>query len=161
MRNRNTKQTIEEKCSQHLEVNIPKPRLPNVISFNVPEEFTPENAEEKIMSQNHETSLIEGSIRPTFTFRNKKNNNRNLVVEASPETRKLIIQRKLKIGWQLCNVQEYMKVNRCFKCSKFNHRAQECTGEVICPLCTGKHKLKECTAQENDFKCINCITHNL
>jgi DNA-directed RNA polymerase subunit RPC12/RpoP len=111
------------------------------------------------MTQNHELSLIEGSIRPKSAFKNK-NNNRNLVADISPETRKLIIQRQLKIGWQLRNVQDYTKLNRCFRCSKFNHSAQECTGEVTCPLCTGKHKLKECAAPENEYKCINCITHN-
>jgi hypothetical protein len=37
------------------------------------------------------------------------------------------------------------------------HRMQERTD---LPLCTGKHKLKECTVSSSDYKCINCAKSN-
>lgn len=151
--------TIEEKCSQQLEVNVPKLRNPNVIIYNIPEEISIENAAEIISSQNGERNVSENSIRPKFIMTNRRNT-RHLVAEVNPETWRNIVQRKLKIGWQICNVEDYVKINRCFKCSKFNHRAEECKGEETCPLCTGTHKLKECKATQNELKCITCVTHN-
>ena len=32
--------------------------------------------------------------------------------------------------------------------------------EETCPLCSGGHRLKVCTANKTEYKCINCITHN-
>ena len=33
-------------------------------------------------------------------------------------------------------------------------------GDLTCPLCAGDHKLSECKASTNEFKCINCINYN-
>jgi hypothetical protein len=30
----------------------------------------------------------------------------------------------------------------------------------MCPLCAGKHKLKECTAPRDEYKCINFMMYN-
>jgi len=40
----------------------------------------------------------------------------------------------------------------------YNHTLRECRGKETCPLFAGSHKLKECTAQPTDYKCINCKT---
>jgi len=61
----------------------------------------------------------------------------------------------------ICNVEDYVSVNRCFKCSGYNHRHTECKSEETCPLCAGKHKLKECTAPRSEYKCMNCVKYNL
>ena len=150
---------IEEQCSQLLEVNVPQLRNPNVIIFNVPDDITPENAVDVITTQNQELNLANDSIKPKFIMKSK-GNTRHLIAEVKPETWRKIGLRKLKIGWQICNVEEYVKVNRCYKCSKFNHRAAECRGEETCPLCAEGHKLGECKAAKKDFKCTNCITYN-
>jgi len=65
----------------------------------------------------------------------------------------------MKIGWVSHNVDDYIPVNKYFKCSKHNHRLADCRGEEIC-LCTGRHKLRECTSSQNDFKCTNCTIYN-
>ena len=57
-------------------------------------------------------------------------------------------------------IRTYIVANRCFKCSRFNHRFRDCRGEETCPLCAGNHKLKECTATPMEYKCINCLTYN-
>lgn len=103
--------------------------------------------------------MPEESIRAKFVYRNKRNG-RNLVAEVDTTTWRTLSGRKLKIGWQLCRVEDYIKINRCFRCSKFNHKAVNCSGEETCPLCAGQHKLKECKATEEDLKCINCIMYN-
>ena len=150
---------ISEQCSQLFEVNSAKLWKPSVIIFNVPEDLTTETAAETIMAQNPELNLSEGSITPKFTFK-AKNNSHNLVAEVTPECWRVIAKKKLKIGWQVCNVDNYIKINRCFKCSKYNHRAKDCTGEAACPHCSENHSLKECTANKNAYKCINCMNYN-
>jgi len=67
---------------------------------------------------------------------------------------------RMTTGWVICKVDDYIQVNRCFKCSRYNHRLADCRGEETCPLCTGSHKLRECTAQQKDFKGINCMTYS-
>jgi len=57
-------------------------------------------------------------------------------------------------------VEDYLVATRCFKYSRFNHRHQDCRGEETCPLYAGRHKMKECTANSSEYKCINCATYN-
>ena len=150
---------IEKQCSQQIEVNIPKLRNPNVIIFNVPDDVTVENAAAIITSQNAELNLLEGSLRPRFIFKTRKII-RNLVMEVKPECWRTLVERKIKIGWQICNVEDYVKVNRCYRCSKYNHRADKCTADTTCPVCAGPHNLRDCQASREEFKCINCISNN-
>jgi len=81
-------------------------------------------------------------------------------MEVGAETRKLLIQKKIKLGWQICKIEDYIVANRCFKCSRFNHRFRDCRGEVTCPQCAGTNILKECTADPRSYKCISCSTYN-
>jgi len=83
-----------------------------------------------------------------------------MVMEVGAQTRKLLIQRKIKPDWQICKIEDYLIAKRCFKCSRFNHRFCDCRGEVTCPLCAGTHTLKECTADPRAYKCTNCLTYN-
>jgi len=85
---------------------------------------------------------------------------RNAVVEVGAETRKILLNKKVRLGWQICKTDDYLTATRCFKCSKFNHRTQDCRGEVTCPLCAGPHTLKECKGDTTTFKCINCENYN-
>jgi len=81
-------------------------------------------------------------------------------MEVGPDTRRKLLQNKLKIEWQICNVADYLVAMRCFKCSRFNHRHKDCKGEETCPLCAEGHKLRECTASTEQHRCINCMTYN-
>jgi len=68
------------------------------------------------------------------------------VIEVGPETRTKLQQKKLKIGWQICNAEDYLVAMRCFKCRRFNRRHKDCKGKETCPLCIEGHKLRECKA---------------
>jgi hypothetical protein len=81
-------------------------------------------------------------------------------MEVGAQARKQLLQKKVKLGWLICKIEEYIAANRCFKCSRFNRRFRDCRGEETCPLCAGSHKLKECTATPKEYKCINCLTYN-
>jgi hypothetical protein len=70
------------------------------------------------------------------------------------------VKTKIKIGWHIWNTEDYIVVNRCYKCNMYNHRASNCRGIETCPLCTGGHKFRGCTASADDYKCINCVNIN-
>jgi hypothetical protein len=118
-----------------------------------------ENAQELIMKQNSEQSIEQDDITPRYIFQDKRKA-KNLVVEVNSITRKKLLGKKMKLGWNMCNVDDYIRINRCYKCSKFNHRAQDCKGEVTCPICAGKHFLRECQATKEEYKCTNCVNFN-
>jgi len=50
-------------------------------------------------------------------------------MEVGPQTRKQLLQTKLKIGWDICNVADYLVPTICYKCSRYNHKHNDCKGE--------------------------------
>jgi hypothetical protein len=140
-------------------VYVPKLWKPRLVIYNIPHDISIENAEETILAQNPELNAKQGDIGVKFTYRTKRDQI-NMVIVVGPLMRKKLLQTKLKIGWLICKIEDYLMAKRCFKCSRFNHRHQNCQGEETCPLCAGAHKLKECTVPANQHKCINCMTYN-
>jgi hypothetical protein len=150
---------IEEKCGTELEVKIQRRRNPRLVLLNIPDDITIENAEETLTAQNSELDIKKGDIRAKFCYTTKRKT-RNLVIEVDSQTRKTIMQPKIKLGWSICRVDDYIVARRCFRCSGYNHNFGDCKGQETCPLCTGSHKLKDCTATKSEHKCTNCITYN-
>ena len=132
---------------------------PRLVIYNIPEDITTQNVEDTIIAQNPELNLNKGDISAKFTYVTKRQA-RNLVIEVAAGTRRQVIHKKLKLGWIMCNLGDYLVANRWYKCSKFNHRFRECRGIETCPLCAGNHSLKECAATQEQYKCINCHTFN-
>jgi hypothetical protein len=116
---------IKAKCSQHLDVHIHKLKNPSLIIYNVPEKITKENSDEIIATQNPELNLCEGDVKPKFITKGRRNT-RNLVAEVGPLVRRQIFKTKLKIGWHICKAEDYVVVNRCYNCSGYNHKANQC-----------------------------------
>jgi hypothetical protein len=150
---------IKEKCKEELEPILQKWRNPRLIIRNTPDDITTKNIEETLIKQNPELHLQSGDIIPKFCYTTKKLT-RNLVIEVNAQTRKSLMQRRVKLGWMICKVEDYLVPNRCYKCSRYNHRQHDCRGEETCPLCAGRHKMKDCTVSPPDYKCINCATYN-
>ena len=150
---------IELKCGEELQANVLKMRKPRLVIHNIPEDTSITNLEETIMTQNPDIGLKKGDIETKFIY-TTKNKGRNIVLEVEPQVRKLLIQAKIKMGWQICRAVDYVVVTRCFKCSRFNHRHRECKGDETCPLCAGPHRLKDCKADPRSYKCVNCTTYN-
>ena len=150
---------IRDKCGDRLETNVQKRRNPRLIIYNVPDETTLENAADIICDQNPELAVTREDITAKFIFKNKRNV-RNLVIELTTETYRIMRQKKLKIGWVICHTEDYISVTKCHKCSKFNHHQSECRSEETCPLCAGQHKMIECKATRAQYRCVNCTTYN-
>jgi hypothetical protein len=151
---------IKSKCGEELEAILHRRRNPRLVIRNIPEDITTSNIEGTLINQNPDLSLKAGDITAKYTYETKYHS-RNLVVEVNAQTRKILLQKKVKLGWMICKAEDYLVATRCYKCSRFNHRHQDCRGEETCPLCAGRHKMKECTAKSTDYKCTNCATYNL
>jgi len=149
---------ISTKCGEQLEITKHKLRKPRLIIYNVSEANTIENIT-IIKAQTPEITLNGEDTVAKFRYKNRKVTY-NIVIEVGPQARKQIFQTKLKIGWEICNVEAYLVPTRCYRCSRYNHKHNECKGEETCPHCAGKHKLKECTAPAREHKFINCINYN-
>ena len=150
---------IQEACGEELEVNIQKLRNPRLVMLNIPSDITLENVKETLTQQNIELHLEDGKIEPKFSYTTKRGN-KNLVIEVDSNTRKKLLQNRIKMGWIICKVDDYIVAKRCFRCSRFNHTHKECKGVEVCPLCSGNHKLKECTTPKSGHQCINCQGYN-
>jgi hypothetical protein len=105
-----------------------------MIIHNVPQDVTIENLQETVLAENPELGLVLGNIEARFKFTTKRGLVK-MVIEVISETRKELLDKKLKIGWLICNVDDYLVAKRCFKCGRFRH--QECRGEETCPVCCG------------------------
>ena len=79
------------------------------------------------MKQNSELCVENEDITPRYLFKDKRKAN-NLVIEVNSTTRMKFLGTKMKLGWNMCNVDDYIKINRCYKCSKFNHRLKTAKG---------------------------------
>jgi hypothetical protein len=150
---------INVKCGEALEANVPILWKPRLIIRNIPQEMTVEGFEETLLTQNPELGMKPGDVAARYMFRTKKGEI-NMVVEVGPEKRKKLLQSKLKIGWLICRAGDYLVAKRCYKCSRYNHKHQECKGEETCSLCAGGHSLKDCKTPSNQHKCINCMNYN-
>ena len=150
---------IKERCGEELEIRVHRLRNPRLVILNTPTDITPENVKEILMQQNRELAINNGNIEPKFCYTTKRGT-RNLVIEVDPGTRRNLIQTRVKLGWAICKVDDYVIAKRCYRCSRYNHTYKECKGEETCPLCTGNHKLKECSATKSEYKCTNCQVYN-
>ena len=124
---------INAECGEVLEAHAPKLRKPRIIIRNIPQDMSVENFEEILLAQNPELGMKPGEVSTRFKFKTK-GGELNMVVEVGPETRKKLLRTKLKMGWLIFSVGDYLVAKRCLKCSKYNHRHQECKGEETC-LC--------------------------
>jgi len=151
--------SITDKLGDKIETHMQRPRKPTLKIINIPEEISTDNIEDTLMAQNPEIGVGKGVIIPKFTYETKKHT-RNIVIEVSAQTRKKLIDNKVKIGRINCSIEDYLVATRCLKCSRFNHRMRDCRGTETCPLCADNHNLKECKAQPTEYKCINCRSYN-
>ena len=136
---------ITDKLGYKIETHMQRPRKPRLKIIQHIGGNLHKNIEDNLIAQNPEIGVGKGEIIPKFTYETKRHT-RNVVIEVSAQTRKKLIDNKVKIGWINCSIEDYLVATRCFKCSRFNHRIRDCRGTETCPLYADNYNLKECKA---------------
>jgi len=67
------------------------------VIYNIPETISTRNLEDTLLAQNPELNLKTGDITAKFSHETKRRH-RNLVIEVNAQTRKILIQKKVKLG---------------------------------------------------------------
>ena len=142
-----------------MDVNIQKLRNPRLFPLNIPEDITLDHVGEAVTRQNPEKDIKIGDIKAKFCYVTMLEK-RNLVIEVDPSTRGKFLTTRIKLGWTICRVEDYIVAKKCYRYSRFNHTFREFKGVETCPLCAGRHRLKGCTTTKTEYKCINCRTYN-
>ena len=71
--------------------------------------------------------------------------------------RKVLAAGRMKVGWTMCRLREFVRPKSCFRCLDFGHLAKDCKGidrSKKCRRCGEEgHIAKDC---KNDPKCMLC-----
>lgn len=109
--------------------------------------------------KNQNEFLADKQMKMINFFKVNSSRSFSAIIEVTSETSELIIENGfVKIMFSKCRVFEYIRINRCFKCQGYNHKAFECKHMRACKKCAGDHDLKEC--ESNVIKCVNCKIAN-
>jgi hypothetical protein len=73
-----------------------------------------------LLAQNKDLSLKIGDIGAKCSYETKKHT-KNLVIEVSAQTRKMLLDRRVEPGWQICRIYDYVVATTWYKCSRYNH----------------------------------------
>ncbi|XP_070170847.1 uncharacterized protein [Polyergus mexicanus] len=150
------KDEVVKDLGQKYDVQAPKKRKPKVKIFNIDNEDCEDERIfwEKVEEQNGiQKNTIDGKIIRKVTKANFKKT--VVIAEVNIATREKLLQmEKLKIGWNICKVIDYIGIIRCYKCCGFYHFAKDCTKKEVCGNCADQHATKDC--KSNLMKCVNC-----
>lgn len=86
----------------------------------------------------------------------------NWIIECEPRIRNLLRRKdRVFLGWESCQIKDYVDVPRCFKCHRYGHVAKVCTEkENKCAWCGKGHRVEDCEQKEEDLHCVNCKREN-
>lgn len=152
---------VQSSLGENYIVSKQKNRVPKVkiIGFVNINGLSDEDIVKVIIDQNKDVVNADDKLVIVKKYENKSNpGSENLILEVSLNVYNRLIQKGfICVLWSRCSVYDAYSVIRCFKCSKLSHKMSQCTSEVCCPKCTGKHKIENCNSSEK--KCINCLLY--
>ena len=163
------------------EIREPKKRDPRVILYSIPKTISDEDLSQQIYDQNLSIQDLYSDF-PSFKAAHRflwhskakdTNNERNIVIEAKPLLRRLLIKiQRIKLGFQMIRVEDHILITRCFNCCGLGHRSSgklpngqpiKCPHTtLVCSHCTGPHRFKDCPTKADKSKavCHNCHSEN-
>ncbi|GFY59706.1 uncharacterized protein TNIN_314531 [Trichonephila inaurata madagascariensis] len=119
---------IKEKTNT-LQVCSPRKRNPNVLLKNLPNEISDHEVLWLLKEQNlelEEEKQLWEETKICFTLKKFKNS-WHLVLEMNPTYQKLCLNMNfLRVNWNICKIEDFIAINRCFKCLGYNHKAADC-----------------------------------
>lgn len=136
---------------ENYDVQIPSSRKMNVKVTNLDQLYECDKLMESFTAQNDAT----GSFTVVKVYKNKNKDVYEAILQCDEDAYNNIMSTgKVKIGWNICKVDDFIKVSRCFKCCGYNHTAANCKNNVACMKCGKEHMMKDCTSDSNE--CVNC-----
>lgn len=146
---------VAAQLGPNYKVNVLSKRLPKLRVIGFSAEFSSTELRQKILDQN--VDVAEGmDFKILSIFKIPRSSTFGAKIEVDPVSfTKIINNKKLHIGWDICFVFEAFDLVQCFKCFGFHHTSTSCLASLTCPRCSGVHKLVDCTA--NAECCTNCI----
>lgn len=93
---------------------------------------------------------------------NKSGNRNQSMIVTLPELQaKLLLQTgKIVVGWVQCRVSEFLIPDKCFKCQRYGHKAEQCKSDKsdmkgkCLKCCTSGHIAKDCKATPKCYQCL-------
>ncbi|XP_053681574.1 uncharacterized protein LOC128732352 [Sabethes cyaneus] len=142
--------------SENYEISIRKPLKPRIKIIGICGELT---ADEIVLKLKQQNNLPLSSNISVIRIRKNENWTYNplvTVLETDAQTFETLINlQSVNVGWDRCRVVEEVNVLRCFKCSKYGHKASSCNNPFCCPKCAGDHEAKDCASSF-----VNCELTN-
>lgn len=157
------KRKLTDEVGDKYLINEPTAAKPKIKIVGFEDEFKENNDLLKAITDQNKTLFDSSSVITVCEMKKMREKELFTAVVSLDVTtfKRVLVEGKLRIGWSICRVYEHVEVMRCFKCNAFGHIVKECKEtDFTCPLCAGKHNLKECTAKPDDYKCINCTKAN-
>lgn len=134
-------------------ITIPEKRHPKIKVMGLTE--ITDDLAETILQQNDHIFDTSSKIKIVHTFQSKNTQLFGFKMEMDVVSYgRIMLEPKLRIGWDICRVYEELDVNRCYNCSQFNHLAKDCRSKIACPKCSGSHLVAQCKSTVEE--CPNC-----
>ena len=150
------KERVTSDLGEKYVIKAPKKKKRKIKIFGADKEDCEDEKDfwRKIEEQNGFTkNSVQGKI--VHKSQNEKSQRATIIAEVDDKTYETLLEEeKVKIGWNICKVQDYIGILRCFKCCGYYHFAKDCKKEVACGKCAGKHATNECRSDIR--KCVNC-----
>ena len=140
-------------------------KQPRLIIRNIPADTT-NNCIKLITDQNPELAEMTEKgdhIRLVAVHDTKFDSFKNIILEVSPNLRKMMLQHKIKLGMCQYPVNDHIHVLRCTKCNRYGHPEKFCKADLYsCGVCAENHTALSSPSKnpssENTTKklCVNC-----
>lgn len=154
------KSAIQSGMGDNYDVRVPNPIDMHIVITDMNFRIDEKEIVDKLKKQNQ---ILENSeIKIVKLFETKRFNRKiyNAKVKVDNEVyKKIISEKRIKVGWDICRVFDGTSIIQCYKCKGYNHKAVDCQNQETCYKCHGNHNNKECN-KEVILKCINCIRAN-
>lgn len=144
-------------------------KRPKLIIRGVDVSLTSADVIKNVISQNEEMKTVVGTqtyadvIRVCFEKKNGYNAQlKNVIIEVLPTLRP-VMRRGVKLGWKICDVDDFSPVTTCYKCQGHGHVSKHCKSTSdVCFFCGDDHKIQDCQKKTDAAKkkCVNCTRHN-
>ena len=168
-------QNINENLSDVCKASLPTKKNPRLIVYNIYDDKDSDKTKEQQMEEIKESIVAQNEaineymkttnsevLKTKFFIKSKSENFKHLVIEVSPELRKIINNlQKLNINWSRNSVKDFISITRCFKCLGFGHTKANCDSKTEhCSTCASTHSHQTCKAQQSGINCVNCLKYN-